>query len=69
MNDDWDKKDMVTWATEICLLSLVVALWINVFIYFIAEGKGNTVPESETLLNVILGGLVMMYTIRRRYNG
>lgn len=35
---------------------------------FIAEGKGNTVPESETLLNVILGGFIMMY-IRRRYNG
>lgn len=32
----------------------------------IAEGKGNTVPESETLLNVILGGFVMMCFIRRR---
>lgn len=31
----------------------------------IAEGKGNTVPESETLLNVILGGFIMM-CIRRR---
>lgn len=31
----------------------------------IAEGKGNTVPETETLLNVILGGFVMM-CIRRR---
>ena len=38
MNDDWNKKDMVTWATEICLLSLVVALWINVFIYFFSGG-------------------------------
>jgi len=26
----------------------------------ITEDKGNTVPESETLLNVILGGLVML---------
>lgn len=26
----------------------------------ITEGMGNTVPESETLLNVILGGLVML---------
>ena len=32
---------------------------------FINEGKGNTVPESKTLLNVILGGLVMMMNIRR----
>lgn len=32
----------------------------------ITGGRGNTVPESETLLNVILGGLIMM-CIRRRY--
>ncbi|UMO77805.1 hypothetical protein [Bacteriophage Phi NF-1] len=32
--DEWCKKDMVTWATEICLLSLVIALWVNVLVYF-----------------------------------
>lgn len=36
-DDDWNKKDMVTWATEICLLSLVVALWVNLIIYFFSE--------------------------------
>lgn len=30
----------------------------------IEEGKGNTVPEPETFLNVILGGLIMMYILR-----
>ena len=37
MNDDWNgwnKKDMATWGTEICLLSLVVALWVNVLLVF-----------------------------------
>lgn len=36
MNDDdeWNKKDMITWATEIALLSVVVALWANLLIYF-----------------------------------
>lgn len=34
MNDNWDKKDMATWATEIALLSVVVALWVNLLIYF-----------------------------------
>lgn len=34
MNGDWDKKDMVTWATEISLLGLVVALWVNVLLIF-----------------------------------
>lgn len=34
MDDDWNKKDMVTWATEICLLSLMVALWVNVLLIF-----------------------------------
>lgn len=33
--------------------------------YMVAD-RGNTVPEAETLLNVILGGLIMM-CIRRRY--
>lgn len=33
---------------------------------FITKGMGNTVPESETLLNVILGAFIMM-CIRRRY--
>lgn len=40
MNDDWDewdKKDMATWVTEICLLSTVVALWVNLIIYFFSE--------------------------------
>lgn len=40
MNDDWnkwDKKDMVTWATELALLSVVVALWANLLIYFFSE--------------------------------
>lgn len=32
--------------------------------YMVAD-RGNTVPESETLLNVILGGFIMM-CIRRR---
>lgn len=32
----------------------------------ITDGGGNTVPESETLLNVILGGFIMI-CIRRRY--
>lgn len=31
----------------------------------ITEGRGNTVSESETLLNVILGGFIMMCVIRR----
>ena len=31
----------------------------------ITDGEGNTVPESETLLNVIRGGFIMM-CIRRR---
>ncbi|UMO77803.1 hypothetical protein [Bacteriophage Phi NF-1] len=34
----------------------------------IAEGKGNTVPEPETFLNVILGGFIII-CIRRRYVG
>lgn len=34
MNDDWNKKDMATWATEIALLSVVVALWVNLLVYF-----------------------------------
>lgn len=33
-DDKWGKKDMVTWATEIALLSLVVALWANLLLYF-----------------------------------
>lgn len=33
---------------------------------FAIEGKGNTVPEAETILNVILGGFIMIY-VRRRY--
>lgn len=32
---------------------------------FINEGRGNTVPEPEPLLNVILGGFIMM-CIRRK---
>ncbi len=34
MDDDWNKKDMVTWAIEVCLLSLVIALWINLLLVF-----------------------------------
>jgi hypothetical protein len=34
MNDDWNKKDMATWVTQVALLSLVVALWVNVLIAF-----------------------------------
>lgn len=30
----------------------------------ITDGEGNTVPESETLLNVILGGFIMMWILR-----
>lgn len=28
----WNKKDMAIWATEIALLSVVVALWINILL-------------------------------------
>jgi len=40
MNDDWDKwdkKDMSTWATEIILLSLMVALWATLLLHFFSE--------------------------------
>lgn len=35
--DEWCKKDMSTWATEICLITTVVALWVNLIIYFFFE--------------------------------
>lgn len=34
MDDDWNKKDMATWAIEIVLLNVVVALWVNLLVYF-----------------------------------
>lgn len=34
MDDDWNKKGMATWAIEITLLSVVVALWVNLLVYF-----------------------------------
>lgn len=32
----------------------------------ITEDRGNTVPETETLLNLILGGIIMMHIIGNR---